>query len=96
MYPHVGVSEGVVDSGTDKVRCKWNDVYLLFQDDERYLNLLGNPGLNPIGTLLTFWTTGRRSTRKSTSSQMRSSGTTLNTLLLFKLIKMERVAEARK
>ena len=84
----------LVGSGTIKARCKWKDIYPLFRDDERYLNLLGKLGSNPIGTLSTFWT--RHSTRKSTSSKMRSSGTTSNTLPRFKMIRMERAAEARK
>ena len=77
---------------TIKARCKWKDVYPLFQDDERYLKLLGEPGSNPIWTLLTFWS--RCLTRKSTPSKMRSGGTALNILPLFKMIRMERVVEA--
>ena len=40
------------ESGTIKAWSKWKDIYPLFQDDERYLNLLGKPGSNPIKL---FW-----------------------------------------
>lgn len=42
----------LLDAGKIKARSKWKDVYPSFQDDERYLNLLGNPGSNPIEL---FW-----------------------------------------
>ena len=44
--------KGLVDNGQIKARTKWKEVYPLFQDDERYLNMLGNPGSNPIEL---FW-----------------------------------------
>ena len=40
------------DSGEIKARSKWKSVYPAFQNDERYLNLLGNPGSNPLEL---FW-----------------------------------------
>ena len=42
----------LVDNGTIKARSKWKEVYPLFKDDERYLNMLGNPGSNPLEL---FW-----------------------------------------
>jgi pre-mRNA-processing factor 40 len=35
-----------------KARTKWKEVYPLFRDDERYLDMLGNPGSNPLEL---FW-----------------------------------------
>jgi pre-mRNA-processing factor 40 len=35
-----------------KAKTKWKDVYPFFSKDERYLNLLGNPGSNPLEL---FW-----------------------------------------
>lgn len=35
-----------------RAKSKWKEVYPLFSKDERYLNLLGNPGSNPIEL---FW-----------------------------------------
>jgi pre-mRNA-processing factor 40 len=35
-----------------KARTKWKEVYALFKDDERYLNMLGNPGSNQLEL---FW-----------------------------------------
>ncbi|KDR80614.1 hypothetical protein GALMADRAFT_222210 [Galerina marginata CBS 339.88] len=35
-----------------KARTKWKEVYPLFQDDNRYLDMLGNPGSNPLEL---FW-----------------------------------------
>lgn len=35
-----------------KARCKWKEVYPSFKEDERYLNMLGNPGSNPLEL---FW-----------------------------------------
>ncbi|VDB84826.1 unnamed protein product [Peniophora sp. CBMAI 1063] len=40
------------DAGKIAARAKWKDVYPLFMDDERYNNLLGKPGSNPIEL---FW-----------------------------------------
>ncbi|KAK0489092.1 hypothetical protein IW261DRAFT_1443159 [Armillaria novae-zelandiae] len=42
----------LVDSGKIKARCKWKHVYSLFSTDERYLNMLGNPGSNQLEL---FW-----------------------------------------
>lgn len=42
----------LLDAGKIVARSKWKDVYPLFADDERYLNLLGNPGSNPLEL---FW-----------------------------------------
>jgi len=41
-----------VDAGVIKARTKWKEVYPLFKDDERYLNMLGNPGSNQLEL---FW-----------------------------------------
>ena len=41
-----------VQSGVIKARTKWKEVYHLFRDDDRYLNMLGNPGSNPLEL---FW-----------------------------------------
>ncbi|SRR5260221_12316460 len=35
-----------------RAKTKWKQVYPLFQDDRRYLGLLGNPGSNPLEL---FW-----------------------------------------
>ena len=42
----------LVEASQIKARCKWKDIYPTFQSDERYLNLLGNPGSNPLEL---FW-----------------------------------------
>ena len=42
----------LVDAGRIKARSKWKEVYPTFEDDERYLNLLGRPGSNPLEL---FW-----------------------------------------
>ncbi|KAL5536709.1 PRP40 [Sanghuangporus sanghuang] len=42
----------LVDAGRIKARSKWKNVYPEFQEDERYLNLLGKPGSNPLEL---FW-----------------------------------------
>ncbi|OJT09834.1 Pre-mRNA-processing protein prp40 [Trametes pubescens] len=47
-----GLLNGLVESGEIKARTKWKDVYPNFSTDERYLNMLGNPGSNPIEL---FW-----------------------------------------
>lgn len=39
-------------AGHIKARTKWKDVYPLFSKDERYQNLLGTPGSNPLEL---FW-----------------------------------------
>ena len=42
----------MIESGNIKARTKWKQVYSLFRDDQRYLNMLGNPGSNPLEL---FW-----------------------------------------
>ncbi|THU86260.1 hypothetical protein K435DRAFT_968163 [Dendrothele bispora CBS 962.96] len=42
----------LVESGNIEARTKWKEVYPLFKDDERYLNMLGNPGSNQLEL---FW-----------------------------------------
>lgn len=42
----------LVRDGHIKARTKWKDVYRLFKEDERYLDILGNPGSNPLEL---FW-----------------------------------------
>ena len=42
----------LVDAGKVKARSKWRQVYPTFASDERYLNLLGKPGSNPLEL---FW-----------------------------------------
>jgi len=42
----------LVQSGVLKARTKWKDVYPLFREDPRYLDILGNPGSNPLEL---FW-----------------------------------------
>ncbi|KAJ7637625.1 pre-mRNA-processing protein prp40 [Mycena polygramma] len=44
--------EELVGSSEIKARTKWKDVYPLFRSDDRYLNMLGNPGSNPMEL---FW-----------------------------------------
>lgn len=44
--------KGLVDSGAIKARTKWKTVYPSFADDQRYLDILGNPGSNPLEL---FW-----------------------------------------
>ncbi|KAJ8508895.1 hypothetical protein ONZ45_g8873 [Pleurotus djamor] len=44
--------DGLVKEGKIKARTKWKDVYPLFNKDERYLNILGQPGSNPLEL---FW-----------------------------------------
>jgi pre-mRNA-processing factor 40 len=41
-----------LESGAIKARSKWKHVYPHIANDERYLNMLGNPGSNPIEL---FW-----------------------------------------
>ena len=41
------VSQGKIKAGT-----KWKALYPLFKDDERYINILGNPGSGPLEL---FW-----------------------------------------
>ena len=43
---------GLVQSGEIKARTKWKQVYPGFANDSRYLDMLGNPGSNPIEL---FW-----------------------------------------
>ncbi|PPQ91486.1 hypothetical protein CVT25_013743 [Psilocybe cyanescens] len=42
----------LIQSGALKARTKWKEVYPLFRDDDRYLDMLGNPGSNPLEL---FW-----------------------------------------
>ncbi|KAG2011639.1 pre-mRNA-processing protein prp40 [Coprinopsis cinerea AmutBmut pab1-1] len=42
----------LVTQGKIKARSKWKEVYPNFREDERYLNMLGNPGSNPLEL---FW-----------------------------------------
>ncbi|TCD68430.1 hypothetical protein EIP91_010831 [Steccherinum ochraceum] len=42
----------LVDDGKLKARTKWKQVYDLFSDDPRYLDMLGTPGSNPLEL---FW-----------------------------------------
>ncbi|KAJ7274530.1 hypothetical protein B0H12DRAFT_1089132 [Mycena haematopus] len=44
--------EELVGAGEIEARTKWKKVYPLFRSDERYLNMLGNPGSNPLEL---FW-----------------------------------------
>ncbi|KAJ3877069.1 hypothetical protein F5051DRAFT_354298 [Lentinula edodes] len=44
--------QSLVASGDIKARTKWKDVYPKFKDDDRYINMLGNPGSNQIEL---FW-----------------------------------------
>ncbi|KAJ7625510.1 hypothetical protein FB45DRAFT_67442 [Roridomyces roridus] len=44
--------QDLVNTEKIKARTKWKDVFPLFRSDERYLNLLGNPGSNPLDL---FW-----------------------------------------
>ena len=46
------VLQGLVKSGHITARTKWKDVYPAFADDARYLDILGNPGSNPLEL---FW-----------------------------------------
>lgn len=41
-----------MSAGKIKARTKWKDIYPLFSKDTRYLNILGNPGSNPLEL---FW-----------------------------------------
>jgi pre-mRNA-processing factor 40 len=47
-----GLVAELVQSGVIKARTKWKEVYHFFRDDNRYLNMLGNPGSNPLEL---FW-----------------------------------------
>ena len=47
-----GLVVELVQSGVIKARTKWKEVYHLFRYDDRYLNMLGNPGSNPLEL---FW-----------------------------------------
>lgn len=42
----------LIDANKIKARSKWRQVYPTFASDERYLNLLGKPGSNPLEL---FW-----------------------------------------
>lgn len=43
---------GLVKDGRIKARTKWKEVYPAFAEDTRYLDILGNPGSNPLEL---FW-----------------------------------------
>jgi pre-mRNA-processing factor 40 len=47
-----GLVVELVQSGVINARTKWKEVYHLFRYDDRYLNMLGNPGSNPLEL---FW-----------------------------------------
>jgi pre-mRNA-processing factor 40 len=42
----------LIQDGKIKARTKWKEVYPIFRDDKRYLDMLGNPGSNPLEL---FW-----------------------------------------
>ncbi|KAJ3516939.1 hypothetical protein NLJ89_g809 [Agrocybe chaxingu] len=42
----------LIQEGKVKARTKWKTVYPLFRNDDRYLDMLGNPGSNPLEL---FW-----------------------------------------
>ncbi|TFK39920.1 hypothetical protein BDQ12DRAFT_628985 [Crucibulum laeve] len=44
--------QDLMTTGAIKARTKWKEVYPSFRDDNRYLNMLGNPGSNPLEL---FW-----------------------------------------
>lgn len=44
--------QDLLNSGKIKAGSKWKEVYPLFKEDDRYLNMLGNPGSNPLEL---FW-----------------------------------------
>ncbi|EMD38842.1 hypothetical protein CERSUDRAFT_112571 [Gelatoporia subvermispora B] len=44
----------LIESGHLKARTKWKQIYPRFSDDSRYLDILGNPGSNPLEL---FWDT---------------------------------------
>ncbi|KAI0819677.1 hypothetical protein BC628DRAFT_1413591 [Trametes gibbosa] len=46
------ILNGLVEAGQIKARTKWKQVYPSFSTDKRYLEMLGNPGSNPIEL---FW-----------------------------------------
>ncbi|KAF8889322.1 hypothetical protein BD779DRAFT_1520931 [Infundibulicybe gibba] len=46
--------QDLVDVGKIKARTKWKEIYPSFSTNERYLNMLGNPGSNPLEL---FWDT---------------------------------------
>ncbi|PCH44274.1 hypothetical protein WOLCODRAFT_138911 [Wolfiporia cocos MD-104 SS10] len=47
-----GLMQGLIKSGQIKARTKWKEVYPKFAEDARYLDILGNPGSNPLEL---FW-----------------------------------------
>lgn len=47
-----GLLKELIASGKIKARTKWRQIYPSFATDERYLNLLGKPGSNPLEL---FW-----------------------------------------
>ena len=47
-----GLLQELVQEGKIKARTKWKEIYPLFKEDNRYLDMLGNPGSNPLEL---FW-----------------------------------------
>lgn len=47
-----GLLQELIESGHLKARTKWKQIYSTFCEDERYLNMLGLPGSNPLEL---FW-----------------------------------------
>ena len=52
MISRKALLKELVDAGKLKARSKWKEVYPSFSDDKRYLDMLGNPGSNPLEL---FW-----------------------------------------
>lgn len=52
MFISQEILRELVESGNIKARTKWKEVYPLFSKDKRYLDILGNPGSNPLEL---FW-----------------------------------------
>lgn len=44
--------QDLIDNKKIQARSMWKEVYPIFKDDSRYLNMLGNPGSNPLEL---FW-----------------------------------------
>lgn len=51
MYPQELLRQ-FVDEGKIKARTKWKEIYDALRNDERYIDLLGKPGSNPLEL---FW-----------------------------------------
>lgn len=47
-----GLLQDLINEGKITARTKWKEVYPSFKTDERYFNMLGNPGSNPLEL---FW-----------------------------------------